>query len=170
MRVTALDLRKAEFRVRLRGYDADDVHEWLELAAEEIERLSAENHSLRDELKDAVQKLSEVREKDRLLKDTLFEAQRTRHSLEESSKKEAQLIIAEAELQAKQLLNESYMKLNTIRQTMIDLRNEKSRVRHTMRASLEVMIKSIDRDEKEDADDPIHAQLHLLENVDTKVG
>ena len=43
MNLTPLDIRKQSFQRTLRGFDPDEVQAFLEMAAEEFERLTREN-------------------------------------------------------------------------------------------------------------------------------
>ncbi len=164
MRITPLDLRQTEFRTRLKGYDALEVQQVIQLAASELESLNRENMGLRQELHDAMQKLAEMGDKEALLKETLMEAQRTRQSLSESAKKEAELVIADAELRARELLSSTHGTLNELQRQIVELRYEKVRMRNEMRASLKTLTTIVDADEEADnANDPVEKRLHFFE-------
>ena len=46
MKITPLDIRKQTFKKQFRGIDAEEVQAFLEMIAEEFERLSSENIKL----------------------------------------------------------------------------------------------------------------------------
>src|SRR6476469_3655596 len=96
--LTPLDIQKQTFARGLKGYNVDEVRGYLHLIAEEIERLlrdvdrlSRENAMLREELDDHSQR-------ERILKDTLLSAQKVSEDVKSNARKEAALIVKDAEL------------------------------------------------------------------------
>lgn len=164
MRITALDLRRAEFGNRFRGYDPLEVQQLLQLAAGEIESLVRENLALRNDLQDALNKLTEMREKEVLLRETLMEAQRTRQQTRESAQKEAELVIADAEVRARQLVQDAHIRLTEVQRQIHDLRVEKERMRTHMTSSVDAMRMMLEADEQRDRQlDPTEGRLHFFE-------
>ena len=171
MRITPLDIRQAEFRTKMRGYDPLEVQNMLQMAAAELEGLIRENQNLRQELHTTVAKLSEMREKETLLRETLMEAQRTRQSVQESSRKEADLILAEADMRARELLNTTHRELNELRREIQALRNEKVRARNEIKASLKTFQTWVESDEQADRDkEPAEQRLHFFEPPTSATG
>ena len=76
MKVTPLDLRQAQFRSKLRGFDPDEVTPFLADAAYELEQALKEIDRLRQEAARKEVVLEEFRERENALRNTLLTAQR----------------------------------------------------------------------------------------------
>ena len=50
MRITSMDINNKEFKKGLRGYNADEVDEFLDKVAEEYEIMYKENSTLREKI------------------------------------------------------------------------------------------------------------------------
>ena len=96
--LTPLEIQKQLFARKFKGFDPDEVRAYLQMVAEEIEilikdvdRLSRENVFLREDLDDHNQR-------ERILKDTLLSAQKVSEDVKSNARKEAELIVKDAEL------------------------------------------------------------------------
>src|ERR1700737_3763816 len=96
--LTPLDIQKKTFARVLKGYSTDEVRGYLQLVAEEIEhllrevdRVTRDNASLREDLE-------EHNARERILKDTLLSAQKVSEDVKANARKEAELIVKDAEL------------------------------------------------------------------------
>jgi len=144
MKVSPISIKKQEFNKSMRGYDKDEVQAFLEKLADEFESLQKENDSLKKELEDASTKLAEFRRIEKNLQDTLLRAHESSTKSIESTKKQANLIVKEAEIKASQILEKARENANDIRNAVINLREE--------RDLIVANLKSI-----------INSQAHLLE-------
>ena len=75
MKITPLDIRKMVFKVRLRGYDRQDVDQFLEELAQTVETLNRDHTVLREKLASAEQHLAELRKAETTLMNTLVTTQ-----------------------------------------------------------------------------------------------
>ena len=50
MKISPMEIRQQEFTKKMRGYDPDEVQNFLESLAEEFEKLNSENESLKENL------------------------------------------------------------------------------------------------------------------------
>ncbi len=144
MKVSPISIKKQEFNKALRGYDKDEVQAFLDKLADEFESLQKENDSLKKELEDATVRLNEFKRIEKNLQDTLLRAQESSSKSIESTKKQANLMIKEAEIKASQILEKARENANEIRNAVINLREE--------RDLIIANLKSI-----------INSQAHLLE-------
>src|SRR5438093_520083 len=81
MKITPLDIRKMVFKVRLRGYDRQDVDQFLEELAQTVETLNRDHTVLREKLASAEQHLAELRKAETTLRNTLVTTQAIADSL-----------------------------------------------------------------------------------------
>ncbi len=125
MKVSPISIKKQEFNKALRGYDKDEVQAFLDKLADEFESLQKENDSLKKELEESTVKLVEFRRIEKNLQDTLLKAQESSTKSIESTKKQANLMIKEAEIKASQILEKARENANDIRNAVINLREER---------------------------------------------
>lgn len=100
MRITPLDVRKQEFRKVVRGLDADEVYAFLTTVADEYEACLSDNKQLREKVIDLDEKVSEYRNMETTLRDTLLTAERVMSEARQNARKEAELILRDATIKA----------------------------------------------------------------------
>jgi len=100
MKVTPLDLRQTHFKKGLRGYDAEEVRALLTDAADDYEAALRDLDRLRQELQTAESQLSEYREREANLRNTLLTAQKVADQIRENAAKEADVLMRDAETRA----------------------------------------------------------------------
>ncbi len=125
MKVSPFSIKKQEFKKSFRGYDKEEVQAFLDKLADEFENVIKENDSLKKELEIATSRLSEFRKIEKNLQDTLLRAQESTTKSIESTKKQASLMIKEAEIKSSQILEKARENANEIRSAVINLREEK---------------------------------------------
>ncbi len=135
--LTPLEIQKQVFARALKGYNPDEVRGYLSLVAEEIERLvkdvdrlSRENAMLRDELDDHSQR-------ERILKDTLLSAQKVSEDVKSNARKEAELIVKDAELLSERVIAQAMQRVSEIERTIQDLKIERAAARSRLQGTLD---------------------------------
>src|SRR6187551_391456 len=111
MKMTPLDIRQKRFEVSMRGYARREVEGFLELIAGEFEEVVKENISLKEELKRTMARLEQHLEREKTLQETMVTAQRISEDLKSVAKKEADIILADAEHQAEKIVQGAHTKL-----------------------------------------------------------
>ncbi len=125
MKISPLNIKRQEFSKGIRGYDKEEVDAFLTKLADEFESLQRVNDSLTKELENAKEKLGEYRRIEKNLQDTLLKAQENSSKSIESTKKQATLMVKEAEVKASQILEKAREDANEIRTAVIHLRDER---------------------------------------------
>ncbi|MBN1996552.1 DivIVA domain-containing protein [candidate division KSB1 bacterium] len=144
MKLTPLDIRKQEFkRVVMRGFDPEEVEAFLTMIADEFELLIREKNQLNDELIKLRTQLHDYQKVEHTLRDTLVKAQSNIDESRVSSRREAELIIHEAELEAENIIRDARDELLNIRQEISLVKAQKisfvSRLRHILDSQLELI-------------------------------
>ena len=88
-RLTPKDIEHQEFSRKIRGCDADEVQLYLKSVADEVERLNLENGELREETARLRGQLDTIREREKMLQDTLVSAQRMSGEMKDKAREEA---------------------------------------------------------------------------------
>ena len=156
--LTPLEIQKQTFSRAIKGYNHDEVRAYLHLVAEEIERLlrdtdrlSRENAMLREDLEDHSNR-------ERILKDTLLSAQKVAEDLTGNARKEAELIVKDAELLADRVINQAMQRVGDLEKVIQDLKIERRAVRNKLQGTLDTVQQMIVLDAEEEANElPITA-------------
>jgi cell division initiation protein len=137
MKLTPLDIRHKEFKRGMRGYVDGEVDEFLDEIADEFERLFKENIELSERGEALQEKIDQYRNLEETLQNTLVAAQRSAEELRANAQKEAQLMLSEAELKARQMVNESYADKQAVEKQIVVLRSSEEDFRFKFRSLLE---------------------------------
>ena len=125
MKISLINITKQDFNKKMRGYDPEEVQAFLEKLASDIEEIQNENEDLKKQLNEAGVKLSEFRRIEKNLQSTLLKAQESSAKAIESTKKQTNLMIKEAEIKSSQILEKARESANEIRNAVISLREER---------------------------------------------
>jgi cell division initiation protein len=107
MRLSAMDIRQQQFAVKLlRGFDPQEVDAFLDEVADDWDELVKENNLLKEQLTSLEDQKKATDEQNRTLQQTLLVAQKMAEEFRESSKRAADIVLREAQLQAEKLLEE----------------------------------------------------------------
>lgn len=143
MKLTPLEIRKQEFRKTLRGLDPLEVQTFLEMVAEQYEKLLEENARLTQEITELRASLKNYQETEKNLKEMLLNVQEVKKQSEESSRRQADLIIKEAELKALEILENARKQARQIRDEVNWLKSQKesfvNRLRHILMSQIELL-------------------------------
>lgn len=106
MRLTPLDIRKQEFAQRFRGYEPEEVDTFLDLIAEDVEKLLADRNQLADKVASLESQLNEFRVIEKSLRDALVMAEKMQTEANESAQRRADGLMREAEIKAQGIVGE----------------------------------------------------------------
>ena len=144
MRITPLDVRKQEFRKAMRGLDADEVFAFLSTVADEYEAVLNDNKALRERLLELDDKVQEYRSIERTLRDTLLTAERVTVEAKDNARREATLIVKEAQLEAQKALRDITAEGARLRQEIQRLRSQRDAYLDKMKVVAESHVKFIE--------------------------
>ncbi len=144
MKLTPLDIRHKEFKRGMRGYADVEVDEFLDEVADEYERLFKENIDLGERVETLEGQVGGYKRIEDTLQKTLVSAQASAEELKLNATKEAQLILHEAELKARQLVNDSYTEKQAIDQSMAKLKSADQDFRFRFKQLLDGYMKQLE--------------------------
>ena len=150
MKISSIDIQRQKFQVKLKGYDQEEVRNFLLAIAEQIEELSRENDLLKQDLERMKESLSEYQEKDRILKNTLVSAQKMSETMLHNTKKEAELIIKEAEFKATKMMEQAQTQVLKIQNDMLDLKLLRKALQDKIVTSIQIMQKILEYQKEEE--------------------
>ncbi len=144
MRFTPFSIKAQEFNKAVRGFDKDEVRAYLDNLSNEFERLQNENNELRDKIENSSEQITEFRKLEKTLQATLVTAQESSSKAVESARKQNQLIIKEAEIKANQLIEKAKKEAEVIRDSVLQLKEEKNLLIAKLKAMVETQANILD--------------------------
>ncbi len=109
MKMTAMDIMNKDFKKAMRGYNMDEVDEFLEQISEEYETAYKENIVLKEKLNVFEDKLDHYAKMETTIQNTLLLAQNAAEQAKQSSQSEAEFIIKNANESAKRILDKAHI-------------------------------------------------------------
>lgn len=104
MAIKPIDITNKSFNSKLKGYNKDEVDDFLDQIALEVEKMTSENRELEKKAKQAEEKLSYFNELKDSLNQSIIVAQDTADKLKENATKESDLAIQQAQAQSEDIL------------------------------------------------------------------
>lgn len=104
MKLTPLDIHHKEFRNSLRGYNPEEVDDFLDEVADEFERLFKENIDLSEKYDAAQERLRSYTELEQTLQKTLVSAQASAEEIVSRARAEADRLVKDAETKAQEIV------------------------------------------------------------------
>ncbi|UTR10955.1 DivIVA domain-containing protein [Evansella sp. LMS18] len=150
MPLTPLDIHNKEFTRGFRGYDEDEVNEFLDQIIKDYELVIREKKDLADRVDELEEKLSHFSSIETTLNKSILIAQETAEDVKRSADKEAKLIIKEAEKNADRIINESLSKSRKITLEIEELKKQASVYRTRFRMLLEAQLEMLNTDDWDD--------------------
>ncbi|QDP40107.1 DivIVA domain-containing protein [Radiobacillus deserti] len=147
MPLTPLDIHNKEFTRGFRGYDEDEVNEFLDQVIKDYELLIREKKELKEKVDYLNEKLGHFTNIEETLNKSILIAQETAEEVKGNAAKESKLIIKEAEKNADRIINEA---LHKSRKISIEVEELKKQAK-VFRTRLKMLVE---------------AQLDLIENGD----
>jgi cell division initiation protein len=144
MRITPLDVRNHTFSRRWGGLDAAEVESFLQLVSEDYESLVRENESQGERIRQLEQRVEQLVQDERLLKETLLSAQAMTTDLREAAVKESEVLVGEAEVKAEKILDAAHRRAAKIGDEIREMRGMRTRLAEVLRATLETHLSLVD--------------------------
>ena len=151
MGITPIDINNKEFKKAFRGYDIDDVDDFMDEVVEDFEKIYKENSSLREKMSLLNEKLEHYNKIESTLQNTLVLAQGAADQTKSNSQKEADLIVKNANDTAQRIIDQAHTEVVKITGEYEKTKQEFQLFKSRYKAF-------------------IQAQLDMLTDIDTVVG
>ena len=166
--LTPIDIENKDFKKALRGYKEDDVDEFLDMVKEDFETLYRENLDLKEKLNLYQEQVSRYKSIEEILNATLITAQSTAEDTCAAANKKAKIIVEEADLKARQIIEQGNNRVIEIRKEHDSLVKEFKVFINKFKSLLEDEIRSIDEifsNVDENCNEPFNnTMIYNLEN------
>ena len=142
--LTPVEIENKEFKKGIRGFREDEVDEFLDIVKEDFEILYRENIDLKEKIKMYQDQINKYENIEETLKATLITAQSAAEDTCSAANKKAKIIVEEAELRSRQIIEQANNRVIEIRKEYDSLVKEFKIFRNKFKSLLEDEIRSID--------------------------
>lgn len=158
MTITPVDIQNKEFERSFRGYDVEDVDEFLDRIAGDLEKLIRENMELKEQVGNLIEKNKNYQKLEETMHNAIVVAQETADEVKLTAKREADLIRREAENEAKHIVDDARYRSGKILNEREDLFKQVQIFKMRFRSFIEAQLASLEsedwlntqREEKQD--------------------
>jgi cell division initiation protein len=147
MPLTPLDIHNKEFSKGFRGYDEDEVNEFLDQVIKDYESLIRDKKELEEKLNDQTERLGHFNTIEETLNKSIIIAQEAGEEVKRSALKEAKLIIKEAEKNSDRIVNEALSKARKIALEIEDLKKQSKVFRTRFKMLIEAQLDLLNHDD-----------------------
>jgi len=144
MKISPLDMRQQRFKKSFRGFDRTEVVAFLTEAADDYEQALRDVDLLRQDLGRMEALLTEHRQREADLRNTLLTAQRLTDELKQTAQEEAKLIVREAEGRANMMIEKASARLDEIDRDITELRLRRRHVEGSLEASIQALYSALE--------------------------
>lgn len=145
MALTPMEIHNKDFPRKFRGYDPDEVDQFLDMIVEDFEKLYKENIDIKEKYRVIKEKVDSYRSIEDTLKETLVTAQKTAEDVVSNAQKKADVILREAEVEAFKLVQQGNEKLSEIRKEQEESQKQLDVFRIKFKKLLEAEIELLDK-------------------------
>ncbi|MGB3635143.1 MAG: DivIVA domain-containing protein [Rubrobacteraceae bacterium] len=158
MALKPIDVRRKEFKNSMRGYNADQVDDFLDTVADEFERSYSENLRMREEITSLRERLEQFEKLEDSIQSALVHAESAANDLRESASSEAENVRANAEREAELTKKEA---TERAQQTLADSSSKVERANESYEA-----LKKAKQDFAADFRHLLKSYIAVMDNVD----
>jgi cell division initiation protein len=147
MRITPMDIEQQEFSRSFRGYNEEEVDDFLDKIVKDYEELINENVRLNEEIERMQEKLKEFGEIEETLRSALLNAQKSAEEMKGRVENEAKIIIEKAEMEAKALKQQVFQREDLVKNEIDNLRRYKFIFKEKFKSMLNLYLKMLETEE-----------------------
>ena len=143
--LTPVEIENKEFKKGIRGFREDEVDEFLDIVKEDFETLYRENIDLKEKIKMYQDQINKYENIEETLKATLITAQSAAEDTCSAANKKAKIIVEEAELRSRQIIEQANNRVIEIRKEYDSLVKEFKIFRNKFKSLLNDQLTNIDQ-------------------------
>lgn len=148
--LTPLDIHNKEFKRGFRGYNEEEVDQFLDEVVKDYEKLYRENIELKETLDRVNSKLEHFQHMENTLHNTLVIAQETAEEVKLNARKESELHLKEADIRAQKLVDEAMAKVRRMHGEYEEIQKQAQIYRTRMRTLLQAQLEMLQKAEEDD--------------------
>ncbi len=137
MKFTPLDIQRREFEKSFRGFEEGEVRGFLHEIAADWEEILVENSRMREEILNLRERNRQYQDQDRIFRETLLQAQRTKEDVLDTANREKDLTLREAQFKADEIVREAHQHVAEIEMQLRNLKMERVRMLEDIESLME---------------------------------
>jgi len=149
MKLTPLDIQQQQFKVKFRGFDIQEVDNFLEQMASEFEALQNENIIFQEQISKLEAEIKDYKSREDTFKRAMANSQKVLEQMKENARKSAELILSQAEVKAEKLLNKAHNRLAQLHEDTSELKRQRMQIEIQIRSIIETYTKLLDMGKEE---------------------
>ena len=142
-----MDIHNKEFKRVMRGYDVEEVDEFLDEIIVDFEKMQRELDVLKTQISNYSENMNNYREKELSLNNVMLSAQRFADQMVQDAERKAADIIANAEREAEKIVGSTQEKYNQVLADYAMLANRYNDAKETLRDYFRTQLSILDQDE-----------------------
>jgi len=147
--LTPLDIHNKEFKKGFRGYNEEEVDEFLDKIIKDYEKLYRDNIELKETIERISSKLEHYQHMEETLHSTLVIAQETAEEVKLNAKKEMELMTKEAEIRAEKMVENALARVRKLTSEYEELQRQHQVFRARFRTMLQAQLEMLGKTEEE---------------------
>lgn len=167
--ITPMDIENKEFKKGFRGYNEEEVDEFLDIVKEDFENLYRENLDLKEKLKLYQEQVSRYKSIEETLNATLITAQTAAEDTCSAANKKAKIIVEEAQLQSKHIIDETNNRILELKKEYDNLVREFKVFRNRFKSLIKEELETLDEifyDVDESCEMPFRECSYIKEDME----
>jgi cell division initiation protein len=172
MRLSAIDIKKQEFKKSMRGYDVSEVEAYLDTVGNTVENLFREIEMTKEQVAKLEEEKAELtteiqvyRENEKTFQKAIVKSQDMAEDIVDNAKKRAELIIKEAEFLSSKTKVQAQEQFYNLKQELDELRQKNESVIDDIKNYLVEKLNSIEDYQKNRKIFNFENSISALENV-----
>jgi cell division initiation protein len=150
MAITPLEIQKMRFSQKMRGYDPTEVDGFLSLLAEELASRVAQAEKLERENRYYRQRLEETEHREHQLQQTLLRAQKVSDDITANARREAELLVKEAEVAADKIVQQAIEQSTRFESKIVELRTARRELQLKFKNTLDLFQRILEAEMEEE--------------------
>jgi len=149
MGVTPLVVKQKEFTTRFRGFDVQEVDTFLEEVARELESQDRVLEVLKQDKHRLELENQGYRKREDSMKNAMIQSQKVLDQMKENARKSAEVVIANAEVEAEKILNRTHKRLSQLHSDITELKRQRIQLEMQISSVLESHSKMLEMTKEE---------------------
>jgi len=166
MGITPEVIKQKEFSTRFRGFDVHEVDNFLETVAYEFEKLNQQIQSMKEDNHRLDLENEGYKKRETSLKRVMIQSQKVLEQMKHNARKSAELVIANAEVEAEKILNRAHQRLSQLHSDITELKRQRMQIEMQISTVIESHSKLLEMSKEENkASDATDSSLRFIKQA-----
>ncbi|MFW6134626.1 MAG: DivIVA domain-containing protein [Elusimicrobiota bacterium] len=171
MKITPMDIEQQQFARSFRGYNEEEVDNFLDRIAKDYEDLLNENVKLKEEIERLKSRLEEYSKMDETLRSALVNAQQSASNIKENVQKEAQTMIDNAKIEAEKIKQQAKQDIYDLNNEIEALKKRRYLILEKLKNTLQLQMRMLDEEITQEPEKPGNSYIEdrTIEDLKTRI-